>query len=84
MGCNGIASLLARHTLTLPALRCTSLLVRRGTFVCKEGGYTYEGDWAQGRKQGRGSLRFPSGDTYLGEWHDDARHGESVTICEVP
>lgn len=48
----------------------------RGKFVCRDGGYTYEGEWRQGLKEGRGRLSFPSGDCYEGEWLNDQRHGK--------
>lgn len=32
---------------------------------------TYEGEYWNGKRQGRGKMVFPSGDTYHGEWKDN-------------
>jgi hypothetical protein len=50
--------------------------VDRGKFDSKEGGYSYEGEWRDGRKHGTGVLIFPTGDRYDGDWENDTRQGK--------
>ncbi|CCW67660.1 unnamed protein product [Phytomonas sp. Hart1] len=40
----------------------------------------YQGAWAHGRRNGRGSQQFPDGNIYDGEWQDDERQGHGVMI----
>lgn len=37
--------------------------------------YTYEGQWSQDKRHGRGKETFPEGGYYNGEWEWDLRHG---------
>ena len=37
--------------------------------------YTYEGQWSEDKRHGRGRETLPSGGYYDGEWEDDLRHG---------
>mmetsp|Transcript_44699 Transcript_44699/g.127564 ORF Transcript_44699/g.127564 Transcript_44699/m.127564 type:complete len:696 (+) Transcript_44699:121-2208(+) len=39
-------------------------------------GSRYIGDWAGGRPEGQGTLVFPGGDTYKGQFLEGAMHGE--------
>jgi len=39
------------------------------------GKYTYEGQWSQDKRHGRGKETFPEGGYYNGEWEWDLRHG---------
>ena len=42
-------------------------------------GSYYEGDWKEGRIEGKGKLFYPSGKmAYEGEWKNDAFHGKGV------
>lgn len=36
----------------------------------------YEGEYKDGLKHGRGSMRYPNGDLYEGEWVDNKPHGD--------
>ncbi|KAH8055972.1 translation initiation factor IF-2 [Aureococcus anophagefferens] len=36
---------------------------------------TYEGEYADGKRSGVGTMTYPSGDTYTGEWKDNKMHG---------
>ena len=33
------------------------------------------GGLVRGRMQGQGEMTWPSGDKYIGDWEEDARHG---------
>jgi hypothetical protein len=49
-----------------------------GTGKCMyvfSGGQVYEGEWKDGKKNGRGKLTFPDGEVHEGEWKDDKRNG---------
>ena len=42
-------------------------------------GSYYEGDWKEGRIEGKGNLYYPSGKlAYEGEWKNDSFHGKGV------
>jgi hypothetical protein len=38
----------------------------------------YEGDWENGKKKGRGVMRWENGDVYEGEFDQDKFHGYGV------
>lgn len=38
----------------------------------------YEGEWSNGRINGKGTLRLANGDVYSGEWKDAKRHGIGI------
>jgi hypothetical protein len=38
----------------------------------------YEGSWAQGQKDGDGTLRYPSGGLYVGRFENDTQHGHGA------
>ena len=86
-----IAALRARLKYTSPRLlpdvspssdNCSSLPLAtvRGARRCGKavfpGGHTYEGEWHGGQRCGFGEFRTAGGDVYIGEWRDDAVHGE--------
>ena len=35
----------------------------------------YSGEFADGLRAGQGHMRYPNGDRYNGQWHNDQRHG---------
>ena len=39
------------------------------------GAYTYNGEWRDGLKHGKGFLRYPNGDVYEGEYRDGRPDG---------
>ena len=39
---------------------------------------SYEGDWVQNLRHGKGNLTFENGDEYEGEWKNNLRHGYGV------
>ena len=45
-----------------------------------ENGDVYEGNWADGRKQGSGLYSYGNGDVYDGEWKKNMRDGWGVYI----
>lgn len=50
---------------------------------------TYSGQWAEGKKDGKGKLTLYSGNSYDGEWKADKRHGARTLsakhgICSQP
>ena len=52
-----------------------------GSFCFGEGpwkGQTYNGDWADGNKHGKGVYRWPNGDSYEGDWVNGKRTGRGV------
>ena len=52
-----------------------------GSFCFGEGpwkGQTYNGDWADDNKHGKGVYRWPNGDSYEGDWVNDKRTGRGV------
>ncbi|KAH3767384.1 2-isopropylmalate synthase [Pelomyxa schiedti] len=55
----------------------------RGKFTWqgKGGQHTYDGDWRDGLKHGRGVYTWPSGGTYDGEWKDGNKDGWGVERC---
>jgi hypothetical protein len=38
-------------------------------------GDVYNGNWVDGRKQGKGELVCKTGDSYIGEWFEDVPQG---------
>ena len=38
------------------------------------------GEWVNGKKEGKGSYKFPNGDFYEGEWKNDQIMGEGKFI----
>jgi hypothetical protein len=41
-------------------------------------GTTYDGEWKDNKKSGKGVKTLPDGTTYDGEWKDDTRSGKGV------
>lgn len=39
---------------------------------------SYEGEWFNGRKKGKGKFAYLNGATYDGQWEDDVRHGKGI------
>ena len=37
---------------------------------------TYEGEWGNGKKHGKGTIKWSDGDSYEGDWKHDKRHGK--------
>lgn len=50
-----------------------------GVFI-HESGMRYEGDWADNRPHGLGTLMFPNGAVYIGRWMNGKRHGDGVML----
>lgn len=48
----------------------------------KDGGIRYEGDFVRGHFEGHGRGLYSNGDSYIGEWHLGARHGEGMMYFE--
>jgi hypothetical protein len=46
--------------------------------VCAEDGSTYDGEFAHGRREGRGLLRLSAGHQLAGVW----RHGELTSVTD--
>ena len=70
-----------RQPVTCPMCRApirTPFYPTRGTeTVIYPNGYTYEGDWKDGQKHGKGKYTdYADGDTYEGEWKDGTQHGQ--------
>ena len=40
----------------------------------------YEGEWAEGIKQGNGKYTFGSGDVFTGTYENNVRHGEGKLV----
>ena len=38
----------------------------------------YEGDFKEGRIEGKGTKQFANGNRYVGEWKNDNMHGSGV------
>ena len=38
-------------------------------------GETYEGDWVEGKAQGKGTYKWKNGDEYTGDWFKCLKHG---------
>ena len=52
--------------------------------LTRHDGEVYEGEWAEGRRHGRGmSLLEISGECYVGEWVDGVRQGAG-SLAEKP
>jgi hypothetical protein len=43
----------------------------------------YVGNWAAGRRNGRGTYYDGKGDLYIGEWRDDRRHGRGSYFVAI-
>ena len=41
---------------------------------------SYEGEWANGIKQGKGQYTFGSGDVFTGTYENNVRHGEGKLV----
>ena len=54
--------------------------MRTGTYHFADG-CTYQGQYADGKRNGRGVYRYAEGDVYSGEWRDDRRHGKGTVRC---
>ena len=39
-------------------------------------GTTYEGEWMQGLKSGKGNQYWPDGSVYSGEWRENKSNGK--------
>lgn len=46
-------------------------------------GEIYTGNWDEGYRTGFGETKVKGGDTYLGEWRNDARHGKGSQYLSV-
>ena len=51
----------------------------KGTYVWKDTGCLYDGDWKKGKRSGFGTLSYPDGKggyikEYSGGWKNDLRH----------
>jgi hypothetical protein len=44
----------------------------------KKGKVRYEGEWQNGKMNGRGTAEYPNGDCYIGEWKDGKWHGRGT------
>merc|ERR1711907_632625 len=42
---------------------------------CQDGDNRYDGDLVDGMAQGRGTMHFADGSTYIGQFHQDRMHG---------
>jgi hypothetical protein len=40
----------------------------------------YAGQWKQGKCEGAGRITFPDGETYVGQWQDNMRHGQGTNV----
>ena len=50
-----------------------------GEYIWNDG-LKYNGDWKNGKMNGKGTLTHPSGETYSGEFKDDKKHGKGYYI----
>ena len=41
------------------------------------GADVYEGDWADGKRCGEGTMQYANGDVFQGCWDEDDKHGEA-------
>ena len=39
-----------------------------------------EGEWKDGKRHGKGHIKYVSGDTYTGDWVNDNREGHGVYV----
>lgn len=46
--------------------------------VLYSGGYLYEGEFVNYKREGLGRLISADGDCYEGKWHNDQPHGEGI------
>ncbi len=54
-------------------------MYRRGSLTLSNGD-VYEGEFLKGKRSGKGRLRCKCGDSYVGEWQEDAFHGFGVLM----
>jgi hypothetical protein len=47
-----------------------------------DGGIRYEGNFVDGRFCGQGFGKYPNGDMFVGDWKDNAKHGEGMIYFE--
>ncbi|SDH65084.1 hypothetical protein [Propionivibrio dicarboxylicus] len=50
----------------------------KGSFVSKDGGFRYEGDWRDNAQNGRGKTTFDDGDVYEGDMVGGLFHGQGT------
>ena len=43
-------------------------------------GSRYDGEWSNGRKEGKGTLHFANGDAFTGYWSDGVISGPGVLV----
>ena len=41
-------------------------------------GSTYEGEWKDNQRYGKGTFKYADGDVYTGEWKDDIQNGKGI------
>jgi hypothetical protein len=44
------------------------------------GGFRYEGEWRNDRKEGKGTLHYPTGEKYEGEFKNDNIEGRGIIL----
>lgn len=45
---------------------------------------SYLGNWAQGKREGRGTYWNGKGNLYMGQWQNDMRHGVGTYVVNLP
>jgi hypothetical protein len=50
----------------------------KGKLTAGSTGYTYEGDFIDGKYSGNGVLTYPNGDKYVGQFKNDGRDGTGI------
>jgi len=45
-------------------------------------GRRYDGEWANGERNGQGSMSYPDGDRYEGQWKDSLFHGQGTLVTK--
>lgn len=48
----------------------------QGSFECKEGGWTYSGEWQQGKMNSFGMCKWHDGTQYKGQWRNCVKEGQ--------
>jgi len=43
--------------------------------------YIYGGDWRDDIRHGHGTLTYPDGRKFVGEWPNGKKHGQGVRLC---
>lgn len=46
----------------------------------KQGQYHYRGCFVHSKRQGKGTMQYPSGNVYTGEWHQNKQEGRGVLL----